>query len=1094
MDRQYSAFISYRHADLDSAVAKTLHTLIEQYRIPKDLHTGSGNRLGIVFRDEEELHAASDLSAEITNALDNSRFLIVICSENTLQSPWVPREIETFLKTHDRSRILTVLASGNPADVFPHQLTRLELADGSFRQIEPLAVDVRGDRISAVLKKLRRELPRLVSAMLGCPYDALVMREQKRRSRRILAVAAGAMAVLLGFSSMLFVKNRQIEQRNEELARQKAEVQLRESQLLTQDAREALDNGDYTAAITQAVAALPKPGEENRPYHAPAEGLLMEALNLFTDGEPPVILNTTELTQMTEISEFCISEDGEQIFTVDAYGLIHGFSARDGQVLWKRAVSPVPGYSQSSGEHLKICGDRLLSSYRGTLEARNLRTGDTLWSRELPDCPPDYLFYHRERDILVLLEITRNEDYMPEGYLLVLSAETGDTLHRLPLADRENAFPIISIYTAKTFRAGGNFSADGTLFAGALLDDSGSLYCFTADLTALTAEIFYSHGTPGTYRTTITALDLREDEGKLLLTAHCLPDTDVASALMLDTNTGELLWQTDIAGNPHSYSFAYDESLPHIASKLLLLGFYDHIYHIELESGTVVSRENVGGVLTYLDDVNDYSFGYAMRHGTYGLGWMYNDGTMAFSSGADYQVYATLPPHRTLKVWGGGIVQLKADGGLILSVSNVVEPGYVAVIPEDTANVIRIVRPVQLEPAVERGILEMPETTFYADSNCGGHRTENRLILGPMRVNHPDSYETDMMYMALDPETREILGTWHTDQYLGSSRLYWLPDSLSVIRDERFGTVVLTEEDGTERILTERGDAIAVSDGIYYDIADLICSASAYQKPDAAVLTAKTTPDSLCLWRNGVQEQTVPLPPQLCCTPQDCSGKTRFLAISENGHIFVTLHDSEGPVLPGNWAVFDSGSGTWLELPFERSIPATANLTFSEQTSQMAVLDSDGTVHILNLSGGEEAVSFPGLVPGNAVAQLSYALEDSCLVLKTRDGKYLIFDVSDGRVLYEDQVNSYGSGFRVYEDPENRRLYLSSGLHNSDPDSICIDLRSWTRLSYLDGLLYFDGQTGILYQHNTAGIDALCVYSQIPGTAELVELGRSMVE
>ena len=118
MERKYAAFISYRHAEMDSAIAKTLHTLIEQYRIPKGLQKDGRKRLGLVFRDEEELHAASDLTAEIQEALRNTEFLIVICSENSIQSPWVSREIEYFLQHHDRSKVLALLASGEPVD--PH--------------------------------------------------------------------------------------------------------------------------------------------------------------------------------------------------------------------------------------------------------------------------------------------------------------------------------------------------------------------------------------------------------------------------------------------------------------------------------------------------------------------------------------------------------------------------------------------------------------------------------------------------------------------------------------------------------------------------------------------------------------------------------------------------------------------------------------------------------------------------------------------------------------------------------------------------------------------------------------------------------------
>ena len=52
MDRKYVAFISYRHAELDSAVAKQMHTLIERYVVPKKLRKNGQKKLGIVFRDQ----------------------------------------------------------------------------------------------------------------------------------------------------------------------------------------------------------------------------------------------------------------------------------------------------------------------------------------------------------------------------------------------------------------------------------------------------------------------------------------------------------------------------------------------------------------------------------------------------------------------------------------------------------------------------------------------------------------------------------------------------------------------------------------------------------------------------------------------------------------------------------------------------------------------------------------------------------------------------------------------------------------------------------------------------------------------------------
>ena len=71
-ERKYKAFISYRHKPLDSEYAGKLHKRIERYVIPRDLRKGGEKKLGLVFRDLEELPIADDLDENIRRALDNS--------------------------------------------------------------------------------------------------------------------------------------------------------------------------------------------------------------------------------------------------------------------------------------------------------------------------------------------------------------------------------------------------------------------------------------------------------------------------------------------------------------------------------------------------------------------------------------------------------------------------------------------------------------------------------------------------------------------------------------------------------------------------------------------------------------------------------------------------------------------------------------------------------------------------------------------------------------------------------------------------------------------------------------------------------------
>ena len=119
----YNAFISYRHHPDDIKVASDIHRSLERFHVPKDLRK-QGKTITRLFRDKDELPITSSLTTDIYEALENSDYLIVICSIHTKESIWVQREIETFLKTHSRNKVLTVLASGEPYDVIPDILLR----------------------------------------------------------------------------------------------------------------------------------------------------------------------------------------------------------------------------------------------------------------------------------------------------------------------------------------------------------------------------------------------------------------------------------------------------------------------------------------------------------------------------------------------------------------------------------------------------------------------------------------------------------------------------------------------------------------------------------------------------------------------------------------------------------------------------------------------------------------------------------------------------------------------------------------------------------------------------------------------------------
>ena len=97
----YDAFISYSHNEKDAFAAEQLHKTLEHYHIPKRIQQSSGKKkIERVFRDREEMPISFNLASNIQEALEQSEFLILMCSPNSIKSEWVQREVETFLKSH----------------------------------------------------------------------------------------------------------------------------------------------------------------------------------------------------------------------------------------------------------------------------------------------------------------------------------------------------------------------------------------------------------------------------------------------------------------------------------------------------------------------------------------------------------------------------------------------------------------------------------------------------------------------------------------------------------------------------------------------------------------------------------------------------------------------------------------------------------------------------------------------------------------------------------------------------------------------------------------------------------------------------------
>ncbi|HTX22091.1 MAG TPA: toll/interleukin-1 receptor domain-containing protein [Candidatus Aquilonibacter sp.] len=166
---KYWAFISYSHQDNrkhGNLWGDWLHDAVENFKVPPELVGRPGRydepvpaRLFPAFQDEKELPTNADLGVAIKEALDQSRYLVVICSPRSAKSIYVNQEVLEFKRLGRANRILAIIVDGEPnasepskgfdpaLECFPDALRHPLGADGKLdltQHTEPIAADVRG--------------------------------------------------------------------------------------------------------------------------------------------------------------------------------------------------------------------------------------------------------------------------------------------------------------------------------------------------------------------------------------------------------------------------------------------------------------------------------------------------------------------------------------------------------------------------------------------------------------------------------------------------------------------------------------------------------------------------------------------------------------------------------------------------------------------------------------------------------------------------------------------------------------------------------------------------------------------------------------
>ena len=276
-DKKYFAFISYKRED--EKQTEWLQDKLEHYRFPTNLNgrTDLPKSVRPTFRDVTDLKPGF-LAEEISNALNDSQWLIIVCSPRSAKSPWVCKEAQTFIDSGRADRIIPYVIEGVPfsgdeaTECYPDALLKLT---GS-RELLAANVNEMG-RDAALIKVLAR--------MFNLRFDTLWQRHtREQRKKRILWGSVAAFVVVLSvlISGWFYRANNeisrqktQIDNQYHELVDKQDNLLITQSRYLMSEAQKEYDKGNITKALRMALYALPKDLDNpDRPYVVEAERML----------------------------------------------------------------------------------------------------------------------------------------------------------------------------------------------------------------------------------------------------------------------------------------------------------------------------------------------------------------------------------------------------------------------------------------------------------------------------------------------------------------------------------------------------------------------------------------------------------------------------------------------------------------------------------------------------------------------------------------------------------------------------------------------------------------------------------------------------
>ena len=1072
--RKYKAFISYRHKPLDLEIAQKLHRRIERYVIPADLRRDGEKKLGLVFRDQDELPISSNLSDNIRQALDNSEFLIVVCSTDTPESLWCCREITYFLEHHDRSHVLAILISGDPETSFPAPLTEVRDAEGNLVElVEPLAANIVADTRAERNRLFRTESLRILASLIGCPYDALYHREQRYLMRRVFMAVGTAAVIAAVFIGMLLNRNARIRE-------QLLSSMINESRALSELSTSAFREGNYREALETALNALPGRDPE-RPYVAAAEMALSSETYLYSAGL--AMRYSQSFEQDTEIQRIAVSRDGTRLAAADRNGKINVSDLKSGQLLFSLKCgtqSPILYYAEdlllvSNGEAktvaysgegeelwsseeeiiLDVCEEKglylscsLLSGSPQHTRVKEIRTGEIVCT--LTGFDPAMYSHNRgaispDGKTAAILSLHSLNQTSADLFLFDLSDGKGRVIREnLPFA-----------YALLNYNL--DFDNNGCLAVTCCGDDDllkdredwdGSfvLYFDKADNWScrFAVNLFFGSGV----RRTSGAVDLSDYMDYMECADGGIVMAGRNRMYMVNTADGSLRWQKDLPDRVRAARAYPDQKL---------IGMV-------LANGLLTFCTMDNGVLTY--DLNTYCFEYPYSIYTASLTDIIDKRLdFAFIPAQSHNLVSVISFSKNNRFdypsWSDRLPT--EDVHFLLSPQ---ETCMAAVFNDSDSNICHC---YLLDPADQKPLKELQgpyiDYTEYNDFlGCAQLTDTEKLILGDFVYDFGSGRVTVLSGGGPLPETA-IKRTAYS---------FREKDSSAVI------TAAVSETP-----IAEAGNdsSVRVTAGSTYDLEFLKNGEPAgrstriplpYEKPDDVLTTYYGFSSCRCL----------------------SAGESYAFVCAQTAYDDSSLY-----------YLYDMKEDQWTELKFlDADNPLSDGtacspdvMAIAEEHPQTAFLDQSGELCLASLPSGEKIRSMEKTVPSESITKLLFANHDEWLLAFTRDGVLAIFDTETGRELHHSGYSGKNLRFHgtarygIHLIPSmNRLLILYGDSAYTETAAITIDTGSMEETGFFLGLsVYFEKSEKVLLKpaRSKACLGEFCSAAQMQEIAEEILRG-----